>query len=152
VDVEQELVDCIARGSRPFHDAVDAFVGQLLSEVGYSHRPTDGVLFEWKSIEHGRAAGTGIIVMIDHQQVQPLRVEFVLDATSGGLASGFVHFGSTDVPDAPYGSHAHRELVKQMLADPTVEFPWIERFYRDSDGWHREPPNPSLQPTAFGRG
>jgi hypothetical protein len=110
------------------------------------------VLFEWETIEGGRATGTGLVIMIDGQLVQPLRVEFVLDATSSCLASGFVRLGSADVRDASYGSQAHRNLVKQMLADPTVEFPWIERFYWDSKGWHREPPNTSVQPPVFGRG
>lgn len=149
VDVEKELVDCIRRGSRPFHEAVDVFVGQLLSECDHGRRPGDGVLFEWETVEPGRATGTGIIVMIDGQLVQPLRVGFELDATTGGLASGFVHFGNADLPDASYGSQAHRKLAKQILADPAVEFPWIERFYRHSDGWYREPPNTPPQPAGF---
>lgn len=138
MEIEKELLDCIARGTRPFHEVVDAFVGQLLGESMISDRWSDGVLFEWESIEHNRASGAGVVVLIDGQIVQPLRVEFELDPTTGCMVAGFVYFGNTDLPNVAYGSQAHRKLSMQILADPTVDFAWIERFFRDALGWHRE--------------
>lgn len=138
MDVEELLVACIANGSVPFHHAVDAFVSQLLHEVGYSPRPTDGVLFGREAIEAGRAIGVGFVVMIDTQLFQPLHVEFVLDAARRGLASGFVHFGSRDPRDVPHSDTAHLKLLMRMLTAEKIEFPWIERFSRDADRWHHE--------------
>ncbi|MCB9882573.1 MAG: hypothetical protein H6834_12355 [Planctomycetes bacterium] len=140
MSAEQNLVDRIVRRSRSFHEAVDTLVSQLLCEAGNLGRSTDGVLFTWETIEEGRASGTGLVVLIERQTVQPLRVEFVLDATGSELASGFVHFGNADLPDVPYGSPPHHKMVRQILANPLVEFPWIERFHRDMEGWHRALP------------
>lgn len=140
MNAEQALVDCIASGVGELHDVVDQLVGGLLASIGYSARATDGVLFEWESVEARRARGVGIVVMIDGQFVEPLRVAFELDAAGRALTSGLVDFGDSDSVDAPYGSRTHRRMCKRMLLDPEVEFPWVARFRRLPGGWQRVRP------------
>jgi hypothetical protein len=137
---EARLVAGIAAGTGPFADAVDSLVGCLLSELGgYSARPTDGVIFEWEEIADREAGGTGVVVMIDGQRVEPLRVSFRLDRSGRGLSSGSVCFGDADRDEVPYGSAKHERMIREILVDPGAEFRWKACFHRDARGWRDVP-------------
>ena len=141
MDVEQRLLETVVRKSPDFAEAVDALVGQLLAEVGYRDRPTDGVLLSWEEVHDDAAFGFGFVVMIEGQLVEPLRVQLRLNPARCGLASGLVQFGSRDHGAVTYGGSEHHRMARQILGNRSVEFAWREQFHRGPDGWSRLPPS-----------
>jgi len=141
MDLEQELLDSVVRKSPDFAEALDAFVGQQLAEVGYSARPTDGVLLSWQELQDDGAFAFGVVVMIDDQVVEPLRVQLGLNPARTGFASGLVQFGRRSTGASAYDSDGHHRMARQILGNRSLEFPWREQFHRSSGGWCRLPPN-----------
>ena len=130
------LLESLADETR-FADAVDVLVGHLLSGVpGYSARPTDGVLLEHFRISGREGVASGVVILIEQQTVEPLRVKFVLN-DSGALDEGWVHFGDTARDIVQYGTSEHRKLSKEIIADSDRNYSWRETFWRDGEGWHR---------------
>lgn len=138
MDTERNLIECIRQGSVDFPDALDAFVGQLLTEVGYAPRPTDGVILSRQVVESGRARGVGVVVMVEDQRVEPLRFDFAIDTSGRSIQSGVVCFGDSESIGPRYSGPEHHRMVRLMLASEDVELSWIERFVRDPGGWRRE--------------
>ncbi len=137
-DFEQLLVDSIIAGVEPLHEAVDGLLSCLLSGVdGYSHRPTDGVLFKHTEVTDCKFLGSGLVVLIDGQLVEPLRVELSLNGSKTELQFGLVCLGDEKRAAVGYGSKEHRRMALEILADPQLEYSWKERFRRDDAGWHR---------------
>jgi hypothetical protein len=141
MDVEQRLLESIVRKAPDIAEVVDAFVGQLLAEVGYPGRPTDGVLFSWEEFHDDRFFGFGLVVMIEGQRVAPLRVQLGPDPARCRFASGLVQFGTRDHGAVAYGSGEHHRMARQILANRSLEFDWMEQFHAGPDGWSRLPPN-----------
>ena len=141
MDIEQRLLESVVRKSPDFAQVVDAFVGQLLAEAGYPGRPTDGVLFSWQEFQDDGAFGFGLVVMIEGQWVEPLRVQLCLNPARCALASGLVQFGSRDHGAVAYGGSEHHRMERQILGNRSLEFAWREQFHGGPDGWSRLPPN-----------
>jgi hypothetical protein len=133
---ERVLVESILADS-DLAASVDHLLSHLLSELsGYQGRPTDGVSFEYSRVTGGQAAASGVVVMIENQTVEPLRVEFTLDLSSLNVSTGSVCFGDK-TRNVAYGSREDRKLRHAIIANPDVEFSWKECFYRGGDGWRR---------------
>jgi hypothetical protein len=141
MNIEQRLLESVVRKSPDFAEVVDAFVGQLLAEAGYSRRLTDGVLFSWEELQGDGAFGFGLILMIEGQWVEPLRVQLRLNPARRGLASGIVQFGSRDHGDVAYGGSEHHRMARQILGNRSLEFAWREQFHGGPEGWRRLPLN-----------
>jgi len=135
-DVERMLLESLGDEGR-FFAAVDVLVGHLLSGVpGYSARPTDGVLLEHFRLSGRGGVATGVVILIEGQTVEPLRVKFVVN-DSGALDQGWVHFGDTARDIVRYGTREHRKLSNEIIAYPDRNYSWKETFCRDDEGWHR---------------
>jgi len=133
---ERVLVESILAAT-DLEASVDALLSHLLSDLsGYHARSTDGVSFEHSRVVAGQAAASGVVIMIDDQTVEPLRVEFTLDTSRTKLSTGSVCFGDK-TRNVSYGSREDRRLRRAIIANPDVEFSWKESFYRGGDGWHR---------------
>jgi hypothetical protein len=135
-DVERMLLESLGDHAR-FANAVDALVGHLLSGVpGYSTRPTDGVLLEHPRISKREATASGVVILIEQQTVEPLRVNLSV-TDSGALHRGWVYFGDAARDVVRYGTREHRKLSMEIIANPDRNYAWKESFWRDGDGWHR---------------
>ena len=139
-DHEQYLIESIAADVNTedfdrFGDAVDDLVGFLLSGIGYYGRPTDGVIFEYTEQKGNCVFGSGVAIMIEGQLVEPLRVEFTFNCSKTKLENGLVYFGDASTPAVRFGSREHWKLLKQIILDPRIEYPWKECFRRDATGW-----------------
>jgi hypothetical protein len=142
MDTEQRLLESIVRRSPDFAEILDAFVGQLLAESGYpGRRPTDGILLSWEELRDDGAFAFGVVVLIEGQWVEPVRVRILLNPERGGLASGLVQFGCRDHGSVAYGSSAHHRMARRILGDRDLEFAWREQFHGGPDGWRRLPPH-----------
>jgi hypothetical protein len=132
-DCERVLAQTI-RADSGLEIPVEDLLVHLLSDLsGYQSRATDGVVFEHSRVIGSRAVASGVVFMIDDQTIEPLRVEFTLDASSARVSAGSVYFGDR----VAHGSWDSRKLRNAIIADPEVEFSWRECFRRDQNGWHR---------------
>lgn len=134
-DCERALVESIL-GNVELDASVDALLARLLANIhGYSARATDGVIFEHSRINGRQAMASGVVVMIEDQTVEPVRVEFTLDAAGTTLSTASVHFGDT-TRTVGFGSKEDRMLRHAIIVNPAADFPWKERFHRNRTGWH----------------
>ena len=135
-EIERSFFQSVMQDASSFHDAADSLLGHLLStEDGCSPRATDGILFQWQEVKDLRASGSGIVVLIDGQRVEPVRIRLDLDAGESSVATGDVWFGDRHRGGYLFNSKEHHALVNQIWLNREVEFDWKLHFHRDKAGW-----------------
>ena len=141
VALEQAVVRSWAAQEPEFDGALEALLGGLLSWLGgggLTARPTEGLLLKHRSWKALGFSGVGVAVLVNGQQVQPVRIRLSLGGNRETLESGAVQFGARRAQPVIYGTKEHEKLTTAILADPGVEFRWLLRFTRDAAGWSRD--------------
>lgn len=144
-EIEQALITAAIPHSE-FAAAIDMLLTHLLSQTrGVGSRATDGVLLEHFETNERHIAATGIAILID-QTVEPLRIELNLDSSRTAVDTGALYFGEDSGPVVGYGSPAHSNLTRKILANPDRDFGWRHSWHRTKLGWARDLEQPHNLP------